>query len=187
MVIERQGVRFAFIGVTEAGPNTFATASQAGTAALDDQDLPAVLAAITTARQTAAVVIVLPHWGVEYANAPSANQLRWAGQMVAAGAALVIGNHPHVAQAVEVFPQSGSPAPRAIVAYALGNFVFDQGPWINRQGILFEATFAGPRLAEWRLRPIHIESLFQPVWPSDQESQAILSRVQAASAALPAR
>jgi len=118
---------------------------------------------------------------------PGANQLRWAGEMVAAGATLVIGNHPHVVQPVEVFPQAGQVAPRAVVAYALGNFVFDQGPWRNRQGVLFEAAFQGRNLAEWRLRPIHIESLFQPVWPDEAEAQAILSRVQAASAALPPR
>jgi poly-gamma-glutamate capsule biosynthesis protein CapA/YwtB (metallophosphatase superfamily) len=187
VVVERQGVRFAFIGVTEVGPNTFATDTQPGTAPLDDQHLPAVLAAITAARQSADVVIVLPHWGGKYADLPSANQLRWAGQMVAAGATLVIGNHPHVVQPVEVFGVAGQSAPRAVVAYALGNFVFDQGPWINRQGVLFEATFAGPRLAEWRLRPIHIDSLYLPVWPSEPEAQAILSRVQAASAALPPR
>ena len=187
VIVERQSVRFAFIGLTEVGPNTFAAAGRPGTAPLSDQNLPQVLAAITAARQAADVVIVLPHWGVEYAEAPSANQRRWAGELVAAGATLVIGNHPHVVQAVEVFPQTGQSAPRAVVAYALGNFVFDQGPWRNRQGVLFEATFAGQTLTDWRLRPIHIVSLFQPVWPDEAESQAILSRVATASAALPTR
>lgn len=187
VIIERQGVRFAFIGLTEIGPNTFAAANRPGTAPLSDRNLPAVLAAITAARQAADVVIVLPHWGVEYAETPSANQRRWAGELVAAGATLVIGNHPHVVQPVELFPETGQSAPRAVVAYALGNFVFDQGPWRNRQGVLFEATFAGPVLTRWRLRPIHIVSLYQPVWPDETESQAILSGVATAGAALPAR
>jgi len=187
VILERQGVRFAFLGLTEVGPNTFAAADRPGTAPLSDQSLPAVLAAIGAARQAAEVVVVLPHWGVEYAEAPSANQRRWAGDMVAAGATLVIGNHPHVVQAVEEFPQGGHAAPRAVVAYALGNFVFDQGPWRNRQGVLFEATFTGPALTSWQLRPIHIVSLYEPIWPDAAESESILSRVAAASAALPPR
>jgi hypothetical protein len=186
-IVERQGVRFAFIGVTEVGSNTFATDTQPGTAPLDDQSLPAVLDAIIAARRAADVVIVLPQWGVEYAEMPSTNQWRWAGRMIAAGANLVIGNQAHVVQPVEIFGAPGQAAPSAVVAYALGNFVFDQGPWRTRQGVLFEATFQGRSLASWRLRPIHILSLYQPVWPGEAESQAILSRVQEASAALPRR
>jgi poly-gamma-glutamate capsule biosynthesis protein CapA/YwtB (metallophosphatase superfamily) len=69
------------------------------------------------------------------------NQLGWAGQLIAAGATLVIGNQAHVVQPVEVFATPGQANPSGAVAYELGNFVFDQGPWRTRQGMLFEATF----------------------------------------------
>jgi poly-gamma-glutamate synthesis protein (capsule biosynthesis protein) len=187
VIVERQGVRFAFIGVTEVGPNTFAGPTQPGTAPLSDESFPAVLAAIGAARLIADVVIVLPQWGVEYAETPSAGQLRWAGLMIDAGATLVIGNQSHVVQPVEVFAAADGSGARGVVAYELGNFVFDQGPWRTRQGMLFEATFEGRRLAGWRLRPIHILSLYQPAWPDEAEAQAILSRVETASAALPNR
>jgi len=100
--------------------------------------------------------------------------------MMEAGAALVIGNHPHMIQPVEVFSHG-------VVAYALGNFVFDQGPWRTRQGVVFEAIFRGGTLESWRLRPIHIHGLYQPHWADAAEAEAILARVEAASAALPAR
>ncbi|HUS14174.1 MAG TPA: CapA family protein, partial [Chloroflexia bacterium] len=186
VVIEKQGVRFAFVGVTEVGDNTWAEADRPGTAPLSEANLPLVLEAIRAARQEADVVIVLPQWGEEYHTSPSANQWRWAPQMIEAGADLVIGNQAHVVQPVEIFPAAGGSGPR-VVAYALGNFVFDQGPYINKQGVVFEATFEGARLAEWRLRPLHIYGLHQPQWARESEAQEILDRVQAASEALPER
>jgi poly-gamma-glutamate capsule biosynthesis protein CapA/YwtB (metallophosphatase superfamily) len=50
------------------------------------------------------------------------------------------------------------------VAYALGNFVFDQGPKETRFGAGFEATFQGPALAHWQLLPVRIYDLYQPRW-----------------------
>jgi poly-gamma-glutamate capsule biosynthesis protein CapA/YwtB (metallophosphatase superfamily) len=188
-VVERHGLRFAFLGVTEVGPETWARdgpdgSSRAGTAPLSDEALPGLLARIAAAREIADVVVVLPQWGVEYAEMPSDNQWRWAGEMIAAGATLVIGNHAHVVQPVEVFESGGR---QAVVAYALGNFVFDQGPWRTRQGVVFEAVFDGPELASWQLLPIHIRSLHQPHWADEAEAAAILTRIDEASARLPQR
>ncbi len=186
VIIEKQGVRFGFIGVTEVGDNTWAADDVPGTAPLSEANLPLVLAAIRAARHEADVVIVLPQWGDEYHAIPNAKQLRWAPQLIEAGATLVIGNHPHVVQPVEVFAGDDQSGER-VVAYALGNFVFDQGPYINKQGVVFEATFEGERLADWRLRPIHIYGLHQPKWANETEAQEILDRVAEASEALPER
>ena len=186
VIIEKQGVRFGFIGVTEVGDNTWAADDVPGTAPLSEANLPLVLAAIRNARQEVDVLIVLPQWGHEYHVIPNAKQLRWAPQLIEAGANLVIGNHPHVVQPVEVFAGDDQSGER-VVAYALGNFVFDQGPYINKQGVVFEATFEGARLAAWRLRPVHIYGLHQPKWTNETEAQEILDRVAEAGEALPER
>ncbi len=177
VIIKRQGVRFAFLGVTEVGSETWASDSVAGTAPLAEAALPGLLADITAARALAEVVIVLPQWGVEYADTPTAYQQRWAEAMLAAGATLVIGNHPHTVQpVVESVSADGAPA---VIAYALGNFVFDQGPWRNRQGMLFRATFQGAALAGYDLLPIHIYSLYQPQFAGPTEAAEILERTVA--------
>jgi poly-gamma-glutamate synthesis protein (capsule biosynthesis protein) len=181
VIVKRQGVRFAFLGVSAVEPFYWATESEPGAAPLSTETLPAVLADIAAARAGADVAIVLPQWGVEYATGPTADQLDWAGQMMAAGATLVVGNHPHVVQGVETFPQGA-------VAYALGNFVFDQGgPETTRQGVVLEAVFKGSTLDRWELRPIHIYHLHQPRWAEPEEAGEILERVEEASAALPQR
>jgi poly-gamma-glutamate synthesis protein (capsule biosynthesis protein) len=175
VIVERHGVRFAFLGLTEVGPETWAGAGAAGTAPLSEATLPEVLADIRAARALADVVVVLPQWGTEYAERPNEVQQRWAAAMVAAGAALIIGNHPHLVQPVQVFSAEDG-ALRGVAAYALGNFVFDQGPWRTRQGVLFAATFHGPTLAAWGLLPIHIRSLHQPHWADPTEAAEILER-----------
>lgn len=180
LIITRGDVRFAFLGVSMVGWEAWASESQPGTAPISSETLPDVIASIQAARAVAEVVIVLPHWGIEYATVPTGPQLEWAQAMIAAGATLVIGNHPHVVQGVEQFPSG-------LVAYSLGNFVFDQNPEETRQGVVFEADFRGSTLESWQLLPIHIYKLYQPQWTDPDESKIILDRIAALSAALPER
>jgi hypothetical protein len=60
-------------------------------------------------------VILLPHWGVEYSQTPTAQQRKWATKMAQLGVTAIIGNHPHVMQPVEKIGNM-------IVAFSLGNF-----------------------------------------------------------------
>ena len=82
-------------------------------------------------------MIVFPHWGVEYRAGPPAASATWPRLAIDAGADLVIGNHPHWAEGMEVY--KGKP-----IWYALGNFVFDQ-TWSEHtmEGITLEMTFRG--------------------------------------------
>ena len=52
-----------------------------------------------TLSETTDGVVALVHSGEEYAEEPTPNMRRVGARAVAAGAFLVIGNHPHVAQA----------------------------------------------------------------------------------------
>ena len=92
------------------------------------------LAAIATARAQADAVIVSIHWGYEYDLRPDPAQRDVAQAMVDAGAALVIGHHPHVVQ--------GTDASRgSFVAYSLGNLLFDQEQDETRYGLALRAFF----------------------------------------------
>ncbi len=159
-VLERGGQRIAFLGLTAVVPDTWAAQGRPGAAPLSPEHLPTVLADIATARAQAEVVVVLVHWGVEYADAPTVEQRDWARQMIAAGASLVIGNHPHVIQPVEALDAG-------LVAYSLGNFVFDQERPDARRGLVLEVTVQSGTVLTWRTRPVRIERLYQPVWDGD--------------------
>lgn len=65
------------------------------------------------------LLIVSLHWGGEYQAAPSAGQQALAADLAAAGADLIVGHGPHVLQRVEWVGDT-------LVAYSLGNLLFDQ-------------------------------------------------------------
>jgi len=87
-------------------------------------------------------VIVMLHWGVEYQPNPSREQLRLANVLLAGGADLILGHHPHVLQRGEavyisaLLGEAGADAAsdamasgkdaRRFVMYSLGNFVSNQ-------------------------------------------------------------
>ena len=179
VVIERDGVRFAFLAYDDIAPYYHAGADSPGTAPLDTRTLAAEIAA---AKQLADHVIVSVYWGVEYVADPVERQRDAAGIAAAAGASLIIGNHPHWVEAVE---QIGG----TVIAYALGNFVFDQN-WSTEttQGVVLEAGFDRDRLLGYRLRPIVIRDLHrpEPVDPAG-EGAPILRRIWDAADRLPAR
>ena len=67
-------------------------------------------------------IIVNLHWGVEMTLIPSPQQRELARQLVAAGADVILGHHPHVLQPMETI--DGKP-----VFYSLGNFLFSDMYW----------------------------------------------------------
>lgn len=83
----------------------------------------AALDAVRQARGNADLVVVVAHWGQEYAAHPTVRQRAWARQLIGAGADLVVGAHPHVLQPLEALTAAGR---TGVVAYSLGNFIFDQ-------------------------------------------------------------
>ena len=142
-------VRFAFLGYDAIAWWYAATDSFPGTAPLS---AAALREDVRAARLLADHVVVGASWGVEETSDPTASQLELGGVAVEAGASLVVGNHPHWVQAVEHIDG-------ALVAYALGNFVFDQyDPVENTQGMLIELGFVAERLVGYRIRPVVIRA-----------------------------
>jgi poly-gamma-glutamate capsule biosynthesis protein CapA/YwtB (metallophosphatase superfamily) len=170
------GVRVAFLAYDTlaasyaAGTNLPGTAYLgAGTAASD----------IRAARAAGAqVVIIYPHWGVEYKATATVASRRWAHQLIDAGADMVIGNHAHWAGAMEVY--KGKP-----IWYSLGNFVFDQS-WSEEteEGLILELTFSGAGLVQARLHPTLILDNCQPNLLDAAGGAIVLQRVFGGSAGL---
>jgi poly-gamma-glutamate synthesis protein (capsule biosynthesis protein) len=67
-------------------------------------------------------VVAFVHWGREYETQPSPRALALADAMRLRGVALIVGGHPHVASDGLTALAGGE----ALLAYSVGNFLFDQ-------------------------------------------------------------
>jgi len=141
VIIERNGLRMAFLAYVDVlpeksgfDPHTWAaTATSPGVAWADPEQIQADVQA---ARLQADVVVVMLHGGIEITdviNNISANQRLEAQTAIDAGAALVIGSHPHVLQQIERYHGG-------LIAYSLGNFVFDQYAGIANASIILRVV-----------------------------------------------
>ena len=138
--IEKNGIRFGFIGVSRVIPEGgwAAGASRPGMFTTYDNNLPHVLEEIETARGLCDYLIVYVHWGIERNTSPEEYQRILGQKYIDAGADMVIGSHPHVLQGIEYY--NGCP-----IVYSLGNFVF--GSSIPKT-MLLEAEFAAGETAQ---------------------------------------
>ncbi len=93
---------------------------------------PELLDRLTVADATRPVVAVV-HWGREYMTEPSPRERELAQEMRLRGASVIAGAHPHVADGRLVTLGGGE----TIMAYSLGNFLFDQ-PATSASGTLLE-------------------------------------------------
>ncbi|MHB8927913.1 MAG: CapA family protein [Bacillota bacterium] len=104
---------------------------------------------VATARRMADVVIVSFHWGAEFSQAPSEGQRRLAHEVIDAGATLVVGHHPHVLQPIEEYHGG-------LIAYSLGNLVFDQNRPETTQSVVLMVRLTRAGLEGWDVVPLTI-------------------------------
>ncbi len=85
------------------------------------------------ARKLSDIVIVSIHWGSELLEWPDKAQRKAARWLIAHGADIIIGSHPHVIQKPEMI--DGKP-----VFFSLGNHIFDQKYQATKEGLIAEIT-----------------------------------------------
>jgi poly-gamma-glutamate synthesis protein (capsule biosynthesis protein) len=129
-IVEVKGIKLAFLGYFFLGdrniepPEVIAVEGAPGVAG-HFKDLAILKGWVTedikAAKSKADLVIPFFHWGREGKTTPETYQTELAHTAIDAGAAAVIGSHPHVLQGMELY--KGAP-----VVYSLGNFVFG-GNW----------------------------------------------------------
>ncbi|HVM68914.1 MAG TPA: CapA family protein, partial [Gaiellaceae bacterium] len=168
VVLERGGLRVALLGYSDVRPlGVDAAPGKPGTARADTGW---IAEDVRAARRRADVVVVYFHWGAELARTPDGRQRAFAEAALGAGAAVVLGAHPHVLQPLE--RRRG-----AVVAWSLGNFVFGAvSPGTTETGVLLvRLARDGARGAE--LVPARIHG-FTPV-PDRARAAAALRRLAA--------
>lgn len=153
-IMDINGIKTTFLAYTNLLPKSAAaTDSQAGYAYLDEAQMVKDIAA---AKDKSDLVIVSFHWGQEYQTKSGAYQQKVAKTAVEAGADLIIGHHPHVAQ--EIGEIDG-----ITVAYSLGNFIFDQNfSEDTRNALILKVKITDKKITEIKPEKIKFTASFQP-------------------------
>jgi poly-gamma-glutamate synthesis protein (capsule biosynthesis protein) len=175
--VERAGQRICVLAYDAVDLADAATGARPGAARLETAS---VKRDVWQARENGAdVVVIVPHWGVEYVESRRPLQRRQAKAMVDAGADIVLGAHSHVVGAMETI--RGVP-----VLYSMGNFIFDLTRFEQTlEGVIVELTFAGDRLLQIELHPTVLVDLSQPnLLDPEGDGRVVLRRMRQASKGL---
>ena len=148
-VVNIEGSRHAFLSyVGWAGtftPSQVAETAKGG-AALGDSDVIAEDLETIAADSTAVVQL---HAGLEYSARPAMSEQTTLRQAVRSGADVVIGHHAHVLQGFEIVDDR-------LIAYSMGNFLFDQYHYTTQMGMLLYVWMDGDKLHRAEAVPLHI-------------------------------
>jgi poly-gamma-glutamate synthesis protein (capsule biosynthesis protein) len=130
------------------------------------EDPTRLLEAVRAERARADTIVVYLHWGQEYNDCPVADQPDLAGQLIGAGADVVLGSHAHV-------PLAGGMRDGAYVHYGLGNFIFGSahGPGIH-SGVL-QLTMTGRRVDEAEWLPARISGGIPTMLEGDEAADSL--------------
>ncbi|MEX0616823.1 MAG: CapA family protein [Candidatus Woykebacteria bacterium] len=167
-----KGIRFGFLAYNGVGQNL---------------DLEKIKSEIKTHKSKVYILVVSIHWGDEYVLVPRAygniapdDPKKVGPELIDAGADLIIGNHPHWVQGVQIHEDK-------LIAYAHGNFIFDQ-TWSKetQEGVVGEYLFyiddkskesKKVNLIDALYHPILVDKSYQPRFLSKKSGQHILDRM----------
>jgi poly-gamma-glutamate synthesis protein (capsule biosynthesis protein) len=151
IIIERGGVR---VGFSDVGPNWLRADEALSGVAL--ADVQTVTDAVRQAREVADILVVSFHFGEEYQTRSNARQQELAHAAIDAGAKIIIGHHPHVAQETEEYKGG-------IIAYSLGNFIFDQAfSDETKEALVLKIQMKGKSIEKVEKIQIKFNEYYQP-------------------------
>jgi poly-gamma-glutamate capsule biosynthesis protein CapA/YwtB (metallophosphatase superfamily) len=138
-----KGIKFGFLGFNDIS---------GGIEGMQHATEENIKTRIQEVRDQVDVVVVTYHWGAEYRSQPDDRQKYLAHLTIDSGADLVVANHPHWVQPVEIY--NGK-----VIMYAHGNTIFDQ-EWSEKtkQGVLGKYIFAGKKLVDIEYIPIGLKN-----------------------------
>jgi poly-gamma-glutamate synthesis protein (capsule biosynthesis protein) len=161
-IVERNGISMAFLAYTYGTNGIPLPQGEKHWVSLIDE--ARIARDIGHARQQGAdCIAVALHFGDEYQRQPNANQKRLVKNLLAAGADIILGSHPHVVQPYQtptVTDANGVPRRRAVI-YSLGNFVSNQNGVYRHLGVMFSVKVRKQYPSE-RVEITHVEAI--PTW-----------------------
>lgn len=169
------GTTVAYLAFSHILPNGFIATSNKAGIAQGRMNMDQVETAIRNADATYDYVLVSFHWGVENVDDCNAEQVADGHRAIDAGADLVLAHHPHVIQAVEYY--NGK-----LIAYSLGDFVFDHYSRKTGEAFVLEAELGPNGIGAVTVTPVYLDQYGRPEYVTGEAAATILERLKLISA-----
>jgi len=140
-------------------------------------DLGPILEDVDKLKKEVDIVAVSLHWGIEESNLETNEQRELAHALIDGGADIIIGQHPHVIQGVEIYRD------RPII-YSLGNYIFDQNDENNKQGMAAEIKILQGKINSISLHPLYVKDKRAPIVPQGGKLTGMLDKIKRLSSAM---
>lgn len=127
---------------------------------------------IEAVRNKVDFLVLSLHWGEEFIQRPSGEQVRLGRSLVDAGAHVLLGHHPHILQGVEKYRGR-------VIAYSLGNFVFDLWQERLRKSMILKMTLDDPDDIRFEITPVFSNRKWQPVPLRGEKAAGMLKEIEA--------
>lgn len=173
-VVERDGATVAYLAFSHIVPAGFIAQPNRAGLASGKNDEALTLEAIRKAAAENDYVLVSFHWGVEYQDDANATQVAWAHKAIDAGADMVLAHHPHVIQGIERY--NGG-----LIAYSLGDFVFDHYSRKTGEAFILEAELGPHGVGDAVAVPVYLDGNGKPEFVSGSSATSIIDRLTAIS------
>lgn len=148
VVQDVDGFTVAVFAASEIVPDdAAATMTSPGIATVNNSDL---FISLYEMRDTVDLVIVNMHWGEEYTSTESADQQELAHDLIDAGADIVIGEHSHTLQPVELYKGH-------LIVYGMGDYSHDNAWTRTKDGAAVRIRVAPDRSMTAELEMLRIE------------------------------
>ncbi len=161
-------VRIAFLGyygLRKHSGSHPATTDSAGTAL---RKLSYIKKDIKAVRDSADIVIVTLHWGIEKEHVPETDQIYFAHKTIQYGADLIVGHHPHVLQGIEKYRNG-------LIVYSLGNFIFGGNSRKHEKTAVLQIRINSDlkKIISYKMLPVQVD-YWQPRLLHGFQKQALL-------------
>lgn len=129
-------------------------------------------------KDIADIIVVSLHWGDEFIDYPSKEQIELGHFIIDSGANIILGHHPHILQGIERYKHG-------VIAYSLGNFIFDMWQKRFRNTVMLKLAIEKPAQIKYDIIPIVINSGFQPQYAEGKQAAEIRNLMEYLSAKIP--
>lgn len=168
-IVNTKGIRFGFLGYGNGhSTRVFATEKSAGAAPVK---MKMIINDIRSLQGKVDFLFLSLHWGIEYERYPTMEQRKMARRLIDAGADMIVGHHPHVFQGIEIYRGK-------VIAYSLGNFLFDQKHKGTDKSIMLQCRFKTKKIHSAEVIPLDRYNSFFPKPAKGERREEILRKVR---------